>query len=133
MEDKVPELLRALDAIFPKKRTEPTELSWNDTRSHVHNQVHFEDFKKCMLQHMTEDEFQFRCNLILHMIRLDSHINHYSSEFPGMRPEFLCFMGLPKNEVQVLVPIPESKNPHKNNNLKIIKFIKSLNTLKFGI
>jgi hypothetical protein len=60
-----------------------------------------------------------------------SHINSYSPDFPGMRPEFVCFMELPQDTEQLLEPFEEDKHPRRNNKNKIIKFIKNLDNLHF--
>jgi hypothetical protein len=111
-----------------------SSTNWHSTTnaSKIH-EAHFDDFEKCMLQHMTKEEFQFRCQLILHYMNIDNRVNVYSCDYPGMRPEFVCFMNLPKNGEDAMVPIPESLNPRRSNKIRIIKFIKSLDKkIHFG-
>jgi len=112
---------------FKRKRQITLSTTWHSVNCapKIH-EAHFEDFKKCMLQYMTEDEFQFRCQLILHYMNIDKHVNSYSPDYPGMRPEFVCFMNLPKNGVNTMAPIQESSKRRESNKIRIMKFIKLL-------
>lgn len=106
--------------------------SWHSLRGPYQKHVkHFDDLRKVMLKYMSEDEFLFRCNMILNIINMKRRVNVYNADYPGIIPEFVCFLKLPRNINELLENVENSKNPNYDNNVKIIKFLKNLSKINF--